>query len=485
LSLSWQIGSAWIGHRLSHDAALLERSLERAALASTMVVAATNQLGLPRGLCVGILKQAEHQLRVLAEHGRDTPDLRLRKVAMLLELVQLYGALGEPELLRARASEAEQLLVRIAAETSPPRPRDLAASYDRLGDVLRAYGLSSEALASYRAGAAWAERLAVDDVHWRHELAVRLGKIGNGELEQGALNAALDNFQRSRLLAEAPTAVNSGNPRWRHALQIAHERIGDIARLRGDHDAALQSYMESRLLAERLVAGDAANAQWQHLLARSHLKIGDVHRAQNESEPALASYRAAHAIAGRLAAADPAKPEYLAVAQQRLGLALEARADATSALAEYRASLAIAHRLAAAAPGDAELQFDLASSHARLGMAWEARGELEAALGEYEAAIAIALRYPAGDKSNARWQRKLVGMHARLAGVLHPLGKSGQALIELRRGRDIATALLKAAPGLEPLRQQFAYFESKIAALEGRARPAIAPVVTLSGPPKL
>jgi tetratricopeptide (TPR) repeat protein len=524
LGLAWQAGTAWARYQLSHDGALLERTLQGAALVTSSAVAASNRLGIPRSLSAWMLQNAEDRLRAIADFGRDTPQLRLRRVAMLIEFVQLYGALGEAELLQARASEAKRLLQRIATEEpgNPAWQRELAAGYDRLGDALRAYGMSSEALASYRAGLAWAERIAADpgQIQWRHELALGLVKIGNGELDQGALGAALASFQRSRLVSEHLTAVNSGNPRWRHDVLIAHERIGEVARRRGELEAAIASYLETRALAERLVAGDAANPQWQRALSQSHLNIGDVLRLLNKPEEALASYRAGHAIAARLAAAAPGnsdRQEHLGAAQQRLGSALEACGEVTAALAEHRASLAIARRLAAAnrgnagwqhnlamahrqlgdlqrsggdldevlqhyqasraivsrlaaaVPGEAELQYDLAASHARVGLVSEARGDREAALKEYEAAIAIAVRF-AADESQVGWKRDLAVLHARLAGVLHAQAKSAQALAELRRGREIMAALLRSAPGFEPWRQQLAHFDGRIAALEGRAR---------------
>ncbi len=154
LSLAWQAGTAWTRDQLSQNEPLLERTLERAALVTNTAVAALNQLGLPRGLSVGMLQEAEDRLSAVADLGRDTPQLRLRKVSMLVDFVQMYGTLGEQQLLRVRASEAERQLQQIAAEGSgrPARQRELAASYDRLGDALRAHGMLSEALASYRAG---------------------------------------------------------------------------------------------------------------------------------------------------------------------------------------------------------------------------------------------------------------------------------------------------------------------------------------------
>ncbi len=113
---------------------------------------------------------------------------------MLIEFARMHAALGNAELLQARAAEADRLMQRLAADV----PGNLvwrqgfAVNYDRLGAALQAQGRFKEARASYQVSLAIAERLASDpgNVDRQHELAVRYLKVGDVDLDQGALGEA-------------------------------------------------------------------------------------------------------------------------------------------------------------------------------------------------------------------------------------------------------------------------------------------------------
>ena len=525
LTLACDGGFAWARYQLSHNETLLDRTLAHATALTSNAVAASEQVGVPRSVSARILEEAEDLFRGLAGLGQQTPQLRFRKASMLIEFARMHATLGNAELLQARAAEADRLMQRLAADV----PGNLvwrqgfAVNYDRLGAALQAQGRFKEARASYQVSLAIAERLASDpgNVDRQHELAVRYLKVGDVDLDQGALGEAHAKYHSSLVIAEHLAAVDSGNARWQHDLLLAHERIADVARLQGERDAALAGYRESRALAERLVAGDPGNAEWQRALSVSHVKIGDVLTLQGKPDEALASYRAAHAIAGRLAAADPGndgRQKDLGDGHERMGSVLEALGEVDAALAEYRASLAIARRLAAADPGNtgwqrdlgvahehigdilrsrgdlagalkhyeakraivqrlaaadpdhAGWQYHLGTSHARVGFVLEAQGDFEAALREYEACLEIGIRFAAADPGNAASQRDLAVSYGKLAAVRHRLGKSGQALAGLRKGRDIMAALLATTADVEQWTQDLARFDGRIAALEGRGQ---------------
>jgi tetratricopeptide (TPR) repeat protein len=140
------------------------------------------------------------------------------------------------------------------------------------------------------------------------------------------------------------------------------------------------------------------------------------------------------------------------------------------ALRHYAASHEAISRLAAADPGYAGRQYDLGASHARMGLVLEARGDLAGAIREYEACVRIGTRFAAGDPDNPRAQRDLAVSYQKLAALHHRLGKSTQALVALRRGRELMGALHEHAPQSEQWREGLAYFDDRIAALEGLGR---------------
>jgi tetratricopeptide (TPR) repeat protein len=534
LSLACEGGFAWARHQLSRNETLLDRTLERGAVLAGGVATASKQLGVPANIAAPILESAEDLLHGMTELGRATPRLQVRKASMLVEFAGMYADLGSSSLAGTRAAEANRLLQKLAAELPNKLAwqRELSLLRDGLGRTLQAQGRVTEALASYRASLAIAERLAADarsfDRH--HELALRHVNLGEVNLDRRAFGAALASFQSSLAIARRVAAADPGKARWQQALVLAHERIGDVLRLRGELDAALPSYYESRAAAERLVAVEPGNAEWQRGLSTLHLKIGDVLALQDRAEEALASYRSSSAIAGRLAAADPGRQKHLGIAHERIGIVLEGRGQLDAALMEFQANLAIARRVAAADPGNrdwqralgiahqhigdalrlrgdlggalrhyqadraivsrllaadpahAGWQSDLGASQARIGLMLESLGDFEAAVKEYEACVALGGRLAAADSDNPAAQRELAVSYGRLAAVRHRLGKTGQALAELRKGRRIMAGLLEAAPGLEQWKQDLARFDGRIAALEGRAQ-AVAKIVPATGSP--
>ena len=525
LTLAYDGGLALARYELGGDETLLDGAVARATALMSKAVALSKTLGLPAGASLGLLAEAEERLRGLAELARETPQLRLRKAAMLTELARGYALFGDRDRQRDRATEADRLLARLAAD-APSNfawQRELALSYDQLGDLLLTQGRLEQALAGYRASRAIAVRLAAADADnddRQRDLALSAVKVGDAHFAQGQLDDALASYHVGLAIGERLAAADRTNTRTQHGVLLAQLKIGDVLRLQGELDAALGGYRESRAIAERLVAADPANPEWQRALAYTHRKLGDALAQAGAADEALASYRAGFVIAERHAALDSSAARWrseLGLTHERIGVLLEARGAFIAALAEYRASLAIAGRLAAADPIDDGRQRDLALAHehvgdvlralgdlagaraayetkrviisrlaaadpdnsgwqyelgtsqARIGFVLEAQGEFAAALAEYEACLAIVRRFAAADPDNAASQRDLAVSHGKLATNYHRLGKTGQALAELRAGRDIMAALAKAAPEVAQWGEDLAGFDTRIAALQGHA----------------
>jgi tetratricopeptide (TPR) repeat protein len=139
-------------------------------------------------------------------------------------------------------------------------------------------------------------------------------------------------------------------------------------------------------------------------------------------------------------------------------------------LKAYEASRAIIYRLTEVDPRNTAWQYDLGISHARIGLMLESQGDFASAVEEYEACLAIAKRLAAANRDNALVQRNLALVYGKLAAAHHHLGKSGQAITELQRGRKIIAALIEVAPGIERLTGDLELFEHRISALEGRGQ---------------
>ena len=416
-------GLVWARYELARNEALLDRTLQRATGLVDRAVAMSEQFGVPRGVSLGVLQDAESLFRDMADLGRETPQLRYRKAVMLIAFARNYAVLGQSEMQRTRAAEAHRLMQGLAAEDPGNRDwqRDLALTHDGLGDVLVTQGAFAEALENYRATLIILRRLVEDEPsngHRQRDLTVVYEKIGGVLLAHGAVEQALALFRESLRIREQLAAVNPDNALWQRDLSVSHEKIGDILLAQAKPDDALASYRASLAAAESLTARDPANAQFQRDLSVVQEKLADVLADQGAKDEALKYYQSSLAIRMRLAAADPANAGWqrdLAIAYSKIGDVSALRGERDEALRNYQANFAIIEKLARGDPKNAGLQRDLMVSHNRIGdMRW-AKGERAEALSSYRAALVIGERLVAADPANVQFVWDLMTTHARLA----------------------------------------------------------------------
>jgi tetratricopeptide (TPR) repeat protein len=528
--IAYENGISLAHQELTRNEALLDRAVQGVTLVADTALAASQRFGLPKRLQAGILDRTEKVARELLDLGGETPHVRYLRAALLIDLARHSAAIGG-DAAPARATEADRLMRSLALEVpgNPAWQRDLSATYDRLGDVLQSQGLLKDALAAYRLSAAMAGRNAAEpgDTGRHSDLATSLIKAGDTAVAQGALDEALESYQSSLAIGERLTATHRADPRWQYGLLLAREKIGDVQRVQGELDQALASYHASRAIAEERLAADPGNLAWRRALSVAWIKIGDVLALAGKGEDALASYRTSNAMAERVTAAAPSLASWqnhLATSHDRIGSVLHAQGDLVGALREYRTSVVIASRAAVAEPRNSSWQRDLATayehagevlqalgnfpgaqrqyeakraiiarlaeaepansgwrydlgiSHARIGFVLEARGNFTSAASEYEACLQIGRRFAAADPANPRWQRDLAVSYQRLANVHHRLGKTAQALAELRRGRDLMEAVVVNTPDFAPDAARWtadlARFDTNIAALRGQPLPS-------------
>ncbi len=147
-------------------------------------------------------------------------------------------------------------------------------------------------------------------------------------------------------------------------MAITHGNVGDVQLQQGDLAAALASYEASHAIIRRLVAGDPSNTEWQRDLAIGYANIGDVRLAEGDFTSAAESYNANLSIAARFASADPTNTlwqRHLSISYRKLGDVRIAQGNVISALSNYEMSLPIAERLAAFDKTNAQWQSDLAA----------------------------------------------------------------------------------------------------------------------------
>jgi tetratricopeptide (TPR) repeat protein len=458
---------------LAANEALLDRTVQMAATLANKAVTASTVLGLPQRVSTDLLAASEEMLRDLIELGGESPRLRYRKAALMIELARRYAALGDHELPRGRVTEAARLLRSLASEVpgNPAWQRDLAVSYDQLGDALTAQGRLKEAISAYRTSAALAERVAQLAVHDpaaqgalgsdpatrpRHhrDLATIYIKAGDAAVAQGAFKSALDDalesYQASLAIDRRLADADRSDTRWQYGLLIAQEKIGDVLRVQGELDQALASYRAGQAIAEALLKIEPGNLVWKRAFSVSQIKIGDVLALAGKPEEAMATYRVSNTLAERVTAADPGNAQWqnhLAISHDRIGSVLHARGDLVAALREYRTSVAIGERAAIADPDNSAWQRDLGIAHEHTGEVLQALGNLEDALAEFEAKRAIVARLAEVQPDNPGWQFDLGNSHARIGFVLEGRGRFAEALKEYEACLAIGRRFVAADPG--------------------------------------
>ena len=90
---------------------------------------------------------------------------------------------------------------------------------------------------------------------------------------------------------------------------MSYNKIGDVQVEQGDLAAALKSYGDGLAIAERLAKSDPGNARWQLDLGIVR-KVGDVQLAQGDLAVALESYQDKHGHRRRLAQSDPSNADW-------------------------------------------------------------------------------------------------------------------------------------------------------------------------------
>jgi tetratricopeptide (TPR) repeat protein len=101
-----------------------------------------------------------------------------------------------------------------------------------------------------------------------------------------------------------------GNAGWQRDLASLYNRVGNVQLAQGNLPAALTSYQASFAIMDRLAKSDSGNADWQRDLAASISKLGDVLIKEGKTADAIQKYRVCLDIMSRLAADSPANLQW-------------------------------------------------------------------------------------------------------------------------------------------------------------------------------
>jgi tetratricopeptide (TPR) repeat protein len=419
--------------------------------------------GATRALVDGILMatgaQAEvaarRACRLLVTFGVDDVT---RAVVANRFMYQVVEAIEHQASLNCRAIVADHLRQnseRLLSANSQSRQRqhDLSLSYAKVGDVQVQQGNLAAALDAYRAMHAILDRLAKADPHnvgWQRDLAVSYGMIGDVQMKQGDLAGALNSYSESLAIGERLVGYDLSNTQWQNNLSASYERLGDMLFQKGDLGSALKAYRDGLAISERLAGSDPGNPLWQRNLSVSQSRVADVLVKQGDLAGALKSYRDGLGIAMQLARTDPTNAQWqrdLAGSYHGIGYVQVQQGDLAGAIRSYRDSLAIAERLAASDAGNAEWYFDLSQLSERVGDVLLKQRDLVGALKSYRDSPTIRAQLAQSDPTNAQRQRNLSVSYNKVGDVLAAQGELADALKSYRDSLAIRTQLARSDPG--------------------------------------
>jgi serine/threonine protein kinase len=400
-----------------------------------------------------LVKDALNYLDSLAGEANGDPALQ-RELAAAYERVgdvrggASSGSLGD----KAGAVESytkalriREALVALNSDDSQAR-RDLARSHEKIGYLLLDTGEAGKGLEHLRKALTLylvltREQPANDDLQF--ELAAACNKLGAAISQHGDLAGALEQYRAARAICEKLVASNPRDQGYRRRLWSSYEWIANVLWLQNDFAGAIEANSKALALGEALIAEDPINADYRRALVLNYQHGGD-YRKKSDKRGALEYFRRAAALDEELVAVDPANALTridLGYAHKRIADFLANQQEYSEALLHFSKALEIFEKLVSDAPAD--LSARLRGATCRAGVAgMRARlGEVDPALEECRKTIAL-LREINEDATNPHQRFKRAEVYeylgyAYLALSASPRASASEARERMSAARDM------------------------------------------------
>jgi len=338
----------------------------------------------------------------LAGEGGSNPDLQRELAAGYERLGDVRGQartanLGD--LPGAMESYLKALRIREALVAASPRDvqnrRDLARSYGRIGNRLIETAGATRGMEYLRQALAVYLELAAEQpgsAEIRYDLATAYNDLGLALEESGDATGALENHRTAIALREDLLAADPDNQRQRRDLAASYVNLGRALVLSGDVAGGLGSNLKGSDIAEKLLAESPSNADYRRLLAIGHQNDGDYRAIVHDTRGALESFGRKLVLDEQSLADDPVDVRSradLAYSCERIGTLLAVSGEYAQAQSYYRRALALRKQLSADSPEDVYLRYHFILTRAGMAETQARLGERAAALAESSKATAL------------------------------------------------------------------------------------------------
>lgn len=385
-------------------------------------------------------------------------------------IAKLPGSIPVRELLAKNVLHYLNSLAREVGDDAALQ-RDLAAAYQKIGDLqgnpyYQNFGDTTGALKSHRTALAIREKL-IRSGHVgmtdRLDLAASYERLGDILGAKGETARALKSYRRALNIRKSLTLLDPKNTRLLSDTVTNHNRLGDALVAIGRDSEAQESYYEGLEIAQALSAAHPKDTKARRALSIGYNKLGDALMDSNPAQ-ALKNYTQGLAVTRQLLAKDPGDIELrrdLLLWHQNIGDVLGNPGhlnlnDASGALKNYSAAVEIAKALARVDRSDTRAQSALAGSHESMGDLYMRLGSLRDALESYLAGKKIRETLSTAEPDNARFRRALAISHQEVGNVLVKTGSPGKALINYRGALATYEALLARDPSNTAVRRRLA-----------------------------
>ena len=380
--------------------------------------------------CLDEAKMAYDEMQSIAARLMDNGDVRYRR-----DLATSFDKLGNVAKAKGQMSEAREhyeksLTIReqIAKEDeSNSSCRELAVSYDELGSLAMTMGKRIEAKRYYEKGLSIRERLAenMQTVEALNDLAVSYCNLGDAQKSWGILGEAQMYYQKA-LDIDMKLAEETGTEQSRRNLALTYYKMGKVMMARQIWSYTREYYEKGFAISKKL-AEETGTIKSRRLLAFYYNGLGiiaeeqkDLSRAQDYYEKSLTLRKELAEETGTIGCRRD-----LSVGYNNLGLFIEVHGDLSVAELYYEKHLAICEELAKE-DGSARSRQDLASCYEYLGdKAWM-RNDVETAETYFKDCLEVRKKL-AKDTDMLEYRHDLGRIFGKLAEVAKAKGDQSAA----------------------------------------------------------
>jgi non-specific serine/threonine protein kinase/serine/threonine-protein kinase len=278
----------------------------------------------------------------------------------------------------------------------------------------------------------------------------RVGDVRGGEASGslGDIAGAIESYTKGLRICEALVAANPTDAQARRALASSHQKIGWRLRTGSEASKGFDHLQKAFTLYRDLAREQPANGDLQLEFADTRNKLGYVMSNRGDFAGALEQHHAALALCEKLVASNPHNQKYLRgllSTQEKIAAALHLQGDITGAIEANKKQLALSEALLAENPLNTDYRRSLVLAY-QYGGEYRKENDQRGALEFFLKAAAVDEEMLAADPANAVTRKDLAFTHKNIADLLVELEDNGQALVHFRQALEAYQKLVTDAP---------------------------------------